>query len=72
MEKGKEDELHVDSIREGEITGKHSVSYTSAYDRVSINHEAYDRKAFGLGAVVAAEWLEGRTGFYTMQDVLAI
>lgn len=72
LEEGKEDELHVNSLREGEITGKHSVSYTSAYDRVSISHEAYDRKAFGLGAVVAAEWLEGRTGFYTMQDVLAI
>jgi len=65
-------ELHIKSIREGEVTGEHSVSYTSAYDKLTLSHKAFDRKAFGLGAVVAAEWLYGRTGFYTMQDVLGI
>ncbi len=65
-------EIRINSIREGEVTGEHSVLYASAYDKININHEASDRKAFGLGAVVAAEWLEGKTGFYTMQDVLAI
>jgi len=58
------------SERTGEVTGKHAVSWTSANDRIVINHEAFDRTGFALGAVIAAEWLLGRQGFFNMDNVL--
>lgn len=58
------------SERIGEVTGKHSVTWTSANDRVVITHEAFDRTGFATGAVVAAEWLKVRKGLFTMDDVL--
>lgn len=58
------------SERIGEVTGKHSVTWTSADDRIVITHEAFDRKGFATGAVVAAEWIKGRKGLFTMDDVL--
>jgi 4-hydroxy-tetrahydrodipicolinate reductase len=58
------------SERIGEVTGKHSVTWTSANDRIVITHEAFDRTGFATGAVVAAEWLKGRKGLFTMDDVL--
>lgn len=56
--------------RTGEVTGKHSVTWASANDRITITHEAFNRKGFALGAVIAAEWLAGRKGLFTMDDVL--
>jgi 4-hydroxy-tetrahydrodipicolinate reductase len=67
-----EDELFIQSFREGNITGIHEVLYSSEYDTLSLRHEAADRRGFAIGAVIAAEWLEGRKGFYSMQDVLGI
>lgn len=58
------------SERKGEVTGKHAVSWTSANDRIVISHEAFDRTGFALGAVIAAEWLVGRQGFFNMDNVL--
>jgi len=58
------------SERKGEVTGKHAVSWTSANDRIVISHEAFDRTGFALGAVIAAEWLQGRQGFFNMDNVL--
>jgi len=58
------------SERIGEVTGKHSVTWTSANDRIVITHEAFDRTGCATGAVVAAEWLKGRKGLFTMDDVL--
>lgn len=60
----------IASERIGEVTGKHSVSWTSKNDRIVLTHEAFDRSGFALGAVVAAEWLRGRKGLFTMDDVL--
>ena len=60
----------IASERTGEVPGKHSVSWTSDEDRLIITHEAFGRQGFATGAVVAAEWLAGRTGLYTMDDVL--
>ena len=60
----------IKSERIGEVTGKHSVTWAGANDRIVITHEAFDRGGFAQGAVVAAEWLHGRTGFFTMDDVL--
>lgn len=58
------------SERIGEVTGKHSVTWTSTNDRIVITHEAFDRTGFATGAVLAAEWLQGRKGLFTMDDVL--
>lgn len=62
--------IPIFSERIGEVTGKHSVTWTSANDRIVITHEAFDRTGFATGAVVAAEWIHGRKGLYTMDDVL--
>ncbi len=58
------------SERVGEVPGKHAVTWNSRNDRIVISHEAFDRSGFAQGAVVAAEWLRGRKGLFTMDDVL--
>ena len=60
----------INSERIGEVTGKHSVTWAGSNDRIVITHEAFDRSGFAQGAVVASEWLVGRNGFFTMDDVL--
>ncbi len=64
--------LPVSSYREGEVPGIHSVEYRSAEDRIRITHEAFGRDGFALGAVVAAEWLPGRIGVFSVKDVLGL
>lgn len=66
-----ENELPIISIREGEVPGTHTVTYISDVDRIDITHEAFNRKGFALGAVVAAEWVHGKKGVFTMKDMLA-
>ncbi len=63
-------QLHVTSTRVGQTTGKHAVVFDSGADTVELIHTAKNRTGFALGAVVAAEWLKGKKGFYTMRDVL--
>jgi len=60
----------ISSERTGQVPGKHSVTWASANDRITITHEAFNRSGFAMGAVVAAEWLQGRKGLFTMDDVL--
>jgi len=62
--------LMIHSIREGEVTGMHTVRYTSLNDLIELRHEALNRKGFAEGAVIAAEWIAGKKGFFTMNDVL--
>ena len=62
--------LHVSSTRAGRVAGEHTVGLESAVDQILITHRATDRRAFAAGAVTAAEWLAGRTGFFTLDDVL--
>jgi len=62
--------LPIRSERTGEVPGKHSVTWTGPDDRITITHEAFGRTGFATGAVLAAEWLRGRTGLFTMDDVL--
>ncbi|MDR1527530.1 MAG: 4-hydroxy-tetrahydrodipicolinate reductase [Dysgonamonadaceae bacterium] len=62
--------LLIESKREGEIPGIHEVFYESETDSISIRHEAKNRKGFALGAVLAAEFIHGKTGFFTMNDLL--
>lgn len=63
-------QIPVFSARTGEVPGTHTVGWESAQDRISITHEAFGRQGFATGAVVAAEWLRGRSGLFTMNDVL--
>lgn len=62
-------ELSVGYIRAGEIFGTHTVAYTSEIDSLTINHTAYSRNGFGLGAVVAAEWLQSKKGWYNFEEI---
>ncbi len=55
-----------------DVPGTHIISYTSDIDAIEIKHTAHSRKGFALGAVVAAEWLLGKKGVYSMKDVLNI
>lgn len=62
--------LQVTSIRAGEVAGVHVVGLDGADDRIEIRHEARGRRAFARGALEAAEWLSGRRGYYTIDDLL--
>ncbi len=62
--------LPVLSFREGEIPGTHEVIYDSEADRISLKHEAKNRKGFAMGAVLAAEFINGKKGIFTMYDYL--
>ncbi|MEO5645158.1 MAG: 4-hydroxy-tetrahydrodipicolinate reductase [Bacteroidia bacterium] len=64
------DELPVHSKRIGEVPGTHSVNYTSAVDKITITHEAFNREGFAMGAVLAAEFMVGKKGVYGMEDLL--
>ena len=60
----------IESIREGEVPGIHTIMWDSEVDSLTLTHSAKSRKGFALGAVLAAEWIVGKTGFHTMQEVL--
>lgn len=62
--------LGIHSKREGEVPGTHTILYSSKVDDLQISHIAHNRKGFARGAVMAAEWLLGKKGIYTMSDVL--
>lgn len=63
--------LHVSSTRAGAVFGEHTVAFDSPYDQLQFRHAAKGREAFAAGAVRAAEWLHGRTGLFTLDDLLA-
>lgn len=67
---GESSDVPITSIREGEVPGIHTVTWDSEVDTISINHSAKSRKGFALGAVLAAEWIIGKRGFHTMEEVL--
>lgn len=65
----KAEELPIDSLREGEVPGIHSISYKSEADSITITHEAQSRKGFALGAVLAAEYTAQHHGLLTIDDM---
>lgn len=65
-----EGEIPVQSIREGNITGTHSITWSSEADLITITHEAKNRRGFAFGAIMAASWIQGRKGVFTMKDML--
>lgn len=66
----KEKELPIEALRIENVPGTHSIFYTSEVDTIEIKHTAHSREGFALGSVLAAEWLVGKKGVFTMKDVL--
>lgn len=65
----KTDELLIESHRIEEVPGTHTVLYSSEVDQIEFKHTAHSRAGFALGAVVAAEWLHGKKGFYQVTEM---
>jgi 4-hydroxy-tetrahydrodipicolinate reductase len=61
--------LEITSFREGDVVGLHEVVLESGHDRIYLCHDAKSRRGFAEGAVRAAEWLQGKKGFYDFRDV---
>uniref|UniRef100_UPI004047F9BC 4-hydroxy-tetrahydrodipicolinate reductase n=1 Tax=Mariniflexile sp. TaxID=1979402 RepID=UPI004047F9BC len=55
-----------------DVPGTHTINYKSEVDTITIEHVAHTRQGFALGAIIAAEWIAGKTGVFTMNDVLNI
>lgn len=62
--------LGIFAIRKDEVPGTHSVFYKSQVDEIEIKHTAFNRNGFAQGAVIAAEWIIGKKGNFSMKDVL--
>jgi len=67
-----EDSIAIKSYREGSVPGNHKILYESSFDKIMIEHDAKSRKGFALGAVLAAEFIKGKKGYFTMNDLLNI
>ena len=63
-------EIQIEAKRIADVPGTHTVTYASVVDSIEIKHTAHNREGFALGAVIAAEWLAGKHGVFTMKDVL--
>ena len=72
LENPKSDAILINAKRIENVPGTHTVSYNSNVDLIEIKHLAHNREGFALGAVIAAEWIVGKHGVYTMKDVLEI
>jgi len=72
LDETKDNELGIFAIREDEVPGTHSVFYRSEVDEIEIKHTAFNRNGFALGAVIAAEWIVGKRGVFSMKDVLGL
>ena len=64
------EQIHIETKRIGTVPGTHTVTYNSVVDAIEIKHTAHNREGFALGAVIAAEWIVGKQGIFTMKDVL--
>lgn len=70
LNKKETDKITINAHREGEVAGIHEVSYDSEIDTIHIIHEAKSRKGFALGAVLAAEFIKGKKGVFSMKDLI--
>src|SRR5437870_3707197 len=66
----KNDKIEITSIREGDAVGQHVIFLDSADDSIMLVHDAKSRRGFALGAVLAAEWIAGKRGFYEFREIL--
>lgn len=60
----------ITSLRSGTVPGTHTLTYEGPHETVSLSHVARDREAFAAGALAAAEWLPGKTGIFTFEQLL--
>jgi 4-hydroxy-tetrahydrodipicolinate reductase len=65
-----ENKVPIAALREGLVPGTHTITWDSEIDTISLRHEAKNRKGLALGAVIAAEFIRGRKGVFTMNDVM--
>lgn len=65
-------ELPIASTRAGSIPGTHTLGFDAASETITLTHQARDRAAFARGALVAAQWLDGKRGWFSMTDVLGL
>ena len=65
-----EDKIPITAKRIENTPGTHIVTYSSQVDTIEIKHTAHSRDGFALGAVLAAEWIQGKKGVFSMKDVL--
>lgn len=65
-------DIPIESVRVGEVPGRHEVTIDGAYEQISIAHDVRNRRVFADGALRAALWLRGRKGVFTVDDVLAL
>ncbi|WP_250434277.1 4-hydroxy-tetrahydrodipicolinate reductase [Hanstruepera flava] len=72
LESSEEKAIPIHAKRIPDVPGTHSINYSSKTDSIKIEHVAHSREGFALGAVIAAEWLLGKTGVFSMKDVLNI
>jgi 4-hydroxy-tetrahydrodipicolinate reductase len=72
LDENGENIIPITAKRIKDVPGTHTVSYQSEVDTITIEHVAHNRQGFALGAIIAAEWLVGKTGVFTMNDVLNI
>jgi 4-hydroxy-tetrahydrodipicolinate reductase len=72
LENPKSDAILIEAKRIENVPGTHTVTYNSDIDLIEIKHLAHNREGFALGAVIAAEWIVGKQGVYTMKNVLEI
>jgi len=62
--------IGIESFREGDVPGNHSIRWESEMDSISLEHKAYSREGFALGAVFAAEYIHNKQGIFTMSQLL--
>lgn len=67
----KPEQLHLTSARTGAVVGVHSILFDSTADSITLVHEAKNRSGFAFGALLAAEWIKGKQGVFTFDDVIA-
>ncbi|WP_339917116.1 4-hydroxy-tetrahydrodipicolinate reductase [Yeosuana marina] len=72
LDENQENTIPITAKRIEDVPGTHTISYESEVDTITIEHKAHNREGFALGAVIAAEWLVGKTGVFSMNDVLNI
>lgn len=72
LDQPKSDEIIIEAKRIEDVPGTHEITYNSEIDSINIKHTAHSRQGFAMGAVVAAEWIKGKKGIFSMRDVLQI
>ncbi|MFD0835414.1 4-hydroxy-tetrahydrodipicolinate reductase [Mariniflexile aquimaris] len=72
LDESGEKTIPIVAKRIADVPGTHTIKYESEVDTISIEHIAHNRQGFALGAVVAAEWIVGKSGVFSMNDVLNI